>query len=372
MIVLIFIFSICNALFFIALRIQWDSINAVTLDTEDGSLPIVCVIIAVRNESKNIKNLLSDLKNQHYPSSLIEIIVVNDHSADDTKEVVTSFGLINLEWMDLRAGEEGKKKAITVGVNKAMGAYVLCTDGDCRVKPNWIRAMISPMLKGKKMVTGPVQFSGRGFFADLQSMEFIGLIGFGAATLEMGYPSMCNGANIGYDRKVFFEVDGYSGNEHIPTGDDEFLLQKVNARYPGSASFVKTTEAIVSTKPKETVHEFISQRIRWVSKWRFHKSRFVKLSAILAFLDFMLAMSLPGLLFGAHTWVSILLLLARVLGTFSYLHGISNFFGQRLDFFNMVILVIFYPYYSFVLGFASIFGKYSWKGRSYRNDGQGI
>src|SRR5262245_36970000 len=49
------------------------------------------VIISARNEELHIGNLLSDLLSQTYPSSLFEIIVVNDFSDDRTAEIAQSF-----------------------------------------------------------------------------------------------------------------------------------------------------------------------------------------------------------------------------------------------------------------------------------------
>src|SRR5688500_17021379 len=46
------------------------------------------VIIPARNEEKNILRCLQSINNQTYPSSSFEVIVVNDHSTDDTTAIV--------------------------------------------------------------------------------------------------------------------------------------------------------------------------------------------------------------------------------------------------------------------------------------------
>ena len=45
---------------------------------------------------------------------------------------------------------------------------------------------------------------------------------------------------MAYKKAAFLEVEGYRGNEEIPSGDDEFLLQKIAKRYPGRVGFLKS------------------------------------------------------------------------------------------------------------------------------------
>ena len=44
----------------------------------------ISVLVAARNEALNIPYLLRDLAKQRYPKTLLEVIIINDHSADDT------------------------------------------------------------------------------------------------------------------------------------------------------------------------------------------------------------------------------------------------------------------------------------------------
>ena len=49
------------------------------------------IILPVRNEARNILSLLEDLRGQDYPEDHFEIIIVNDHSTDQTANIVRSF-----------------------------------------------------------------------------------------------------------------------------------------------------------------------------------------------------------------------------------------------------------------------------------------
>ena len=53
--------------------------------------PFVSVVIAARNEAENIPHLLNYLTNQTYPKNLYEIIIVNDRSLDNSKNMLEKY-----------------------------------------------------------------------------------------------------------------------------------------------------------------------------------------------------------------------------------------------------------------------------------------
>ena len=77
---------------------------------------------------------------------------------------------------------------------------------------------------------------------------------------------MSNGANSCFNKSVFLEQKGFSGNERIASGDDIFLLEKIISKYPKGVAFIKSQDAIVLTKSENTWRELINQKIRWAAK----------------------------------------------------------------------------------------------------------
>ena len=55
----------------------------------------ISIIISARNEEQNITHCLQSILVQTYPADLFEIIVVDDHSTDNTVQIVKSFDKIN-------------------------------------------------------------------------------------------------------------------------------------------------------------------------------------------------------------------------------------------------------------------------------------
>jgi chlorobactene glucosyltransferase len=91
--------------------------------------PSLSIIVPARNESANLKLLLPTLNALQYPGAL-EIIVVDDHSADDTRAVAESFGARVLGVETLPEGWHGKPHACHLGAQAAHGDWLLFTDAD--------------------------------------------------------------------------------------------------------------------------------------------------------------------------------------------------------------------------------------------------
>ena len=335
--------------------------------------PGFTVVIPVRNEEDNIRALLHDLEKQNYADKDFEVIVVDDHSEDGTCYEVQSVmqqSSLNLRYLHLE-NARGKKAALAWGISHARHEIILTTDGDCRVAPGWISAYACYFGRNDcRMAFGAVTFTDHhALFGKLQHIEFAALIGTGAAMLQLGCPTFCNGANLAFAKEAFIEVGGYRDNQHIPSGDDEFLLHKIYRRFPGKVSFVKNREAIVSTQAVGSPREFLWQRVRWASKWRMQGRQAVKwLAGGIFFANLAVVTALvfagPGLVF----WPAVLLLtILKGITEYIFIKRIMNWMRVSCNIFHFLLLEIIYPFYAIFFGVVSNFGRYQWKGRDSRS-----
>src|SRR4029079_7190778 len=135
--------------------------------------------------------------------------------------------------------------------------------------------------KQAAFLSAPVKIVPDGSWISVfQSLDFISLQGItGAAVFQNLYP-MCNGANLGYTRAAFEQVGGFSGVDHIASGDDMLLMKKISASFPGRVHYIKDTRAIVETGAAKNLRAFLRQRIRWASKISHydHKATFYTLA----------------------------------------------------------------------------------------------
>ncbi|HCN83879.1 MAG TPA: glycosyl transferase, partial [Sphingobacteriaceae bacterium] len=212
----------------------------------------VSILIAARNEEEKIHLTIEDILAQNYPQDLMELIVVDDHSTDRTSDIILSYadrGVILLKLNEDRALNSYKKKAISEAIKISAGELMVATDADCRMGKNWLRTVVSFYEKNNsKLVSSPVAYyEEKDTFEDMQTLEFLFLIGLGASSIGNKMPSTCNGANLAYRKDVFFELGGFSGIDDLASGDDELFLHKVASRYPDDIGFCKSSGAIVYT-----------------------------------------------------------------------------------------------------------------------------
>ncbi|MGK6349884.1 glycosyltransferase family 2 protein [Parapedobacter sp. DT-150] len=331
----------------------------------------VSVLIAARNEEANIGRTLSAILAQDFPAELLEIIVVDDHSTDNTSAIVESFASRGVKLLKLNETEplnSYKKKAISTAMAMATGEFIVTTDADCRMGGGWLASVIAyAEAHGSYLVSSPVVYSEqRGFFEELQTLEFLYLIGLGAAGIGHGRPSTCNGANLAYRRDVFYEMGGFNGIDHLASGDDELFLHKVAAKYPDNIGFCKSRDAIVYTDAKRNLQEFIQQRRRWASKSTHYKNKgIVALGiAIWLFNALLLVAGMTMLFVDVTMWpVFAAAVVLKLLVELFFLYPICRF-AKRVDLLGYLpVLTVLHVIYLVYIGIAGNMGKYQWKGR---------
>lgn len=333
------------------------------------------VVISVRNEEDNIENCLNSILKQNYPRQLYEIIVINDFSTDSTLKKISPFEnrvkLIKLSehLPQERANFPNKKTAITMAVNMAKNPLILCADGDCEYGENWMLSIEQFYKKYKKdFIAAPVDyiFDNTWLFNFLE-MDLVAMMGVTAGSIGQKKPVMASGANMMFTKAVFKEVNGYEGNEEIPSGDDVFLMQKVFINNEKAVGFVKNTEAIAFTIAPHTFTEFLNQRIRWTSKSTNMIDVKVKVVLVFNYL-FYLALFLN---FFVLPFFNIAFLVFGVVMMVFKLIIDTLFFTNILAFFNkskllkwMLPIEILHIFYVSVMGVLALVGTYKWKGRT--------
>ena len=192
-----------------------------------------------------------------------------------------------------------------------------------------------------------------------------------AATLALGFPTMCNGANLSYRKEAFMEVHGFLGNEQIASGDDEFLMQKIAKKFgTASVKFLMDSNAVVTTHPQFFLKDFLAQRIRWAGKWKHNLNWTAKTLAVFVLL-FQLSwlMALAFLFFQPSNNTILLLLVVKMLLEGFFLFGVFRFMRQKFSISAFLFLQLTYPFYVISVGILSTFITVSWKGRPVQSKG---
>lgn len=331
------------------------------------------IIIPARNEENNIGKCLYSILQQNYPSHLYEIIVVDDFSTDKTIDIVQRFSVSNIHLLELKniltekPINSYKKKAIELAIQQAKGNWIITTDADCIVPPDWLTTItVYQQLTDAKFIAAPVKYNpNKSFLSIFQTLDFLSLQGITAASAHKGIHTMCNGANIAYEKKAFIEVDGFKNIDHIASGDDMLLMHKIYTQYPQQVKYLLSLDAVVTTTPMPSWKMFINQRIRWASKADKYKDK--RIIIVLAFV-YLINLLFPILLITGfwNYWYLISALIFLGIKTMVEL----PFVWRVARFFNQSSIAIYFPLaqpihilYTLIAGWLGKFGQYSWKGR---------
>jgi len=359
----LFIFYSILILFY---RAGWRELKPFS-KTDHEALLKISVIIPARNEEENIGNLLSSLEKQTYPAHLFEVIVVDDHSTDNTAAMVNGYSFAKLIRLEFDNINSYKKKAIETGIAAATGDLIVTTDADCIVQSNWLKTIASFKEKTNAVfIAAPVVLENESnFLQTFQALDFLVLQGITAASVQKRIHNMCNGANLAYERKVFFEVNGFTGIDHIASGDDMLLMQKIAQRFPAKVSYLLSKDVIVTTQAAKTWKEFFSQRIRWASKATDYNE--IKIFSTLFLVYFfncaLLALFISG--FWLHfLWLGLIgILILKTIIELTFIYPVAKFYNKQ----NLIKWFLFFQplhvIYTVIAGWLGVFGSFEWKGR---------
>lgn len=335
-----------------------------------GNEPVqttISVIIPARNEEENIGDLLQAIQNQTYPADLFEIIVVDDHSTDKTAEIVQQFPSVKLIQLKEDNINSYKKKAIETGIAAATGDLIVTTDADCIPKENWLQTLASfKEEKQSVFIAAPVVINCNSSLVQVfQAMDFMVLQGITAAAVYKKKMSMCNGANLAYERKVFQDVNGFSGIDHIASGDDMLLMHKIWKQHSDKVHYLKSKEAIVSTQPMKTWKAFFNQRIRWASKAKsYEDKRIFPVLLLVYLLNLSFFVLVVAGFFCSSYWLYLAgLWIAKTIIELPFFMSLSKFFDKQWANKFFFIFQPLHIIYTILSGLLGQFGKYEWKGR---------
>jgi len=265
----------------------------------------VSVVVACRNEQVNLPYLLQSISDQEYPPLLLEIIIVDDNSSDETFRIASGYKS-RFRLIVLKNKGRGKKQALRTGIEVSSGELIITTDADCRSGKRWIGTIASFYERNLPgMIICPVKTDpGSGFSQRFMELEFLSLQGITAGTASLNNGVMCNGANLSFTRETY---DRHSHNlrDDISSGDDIFLLQGFKKETNAKIEWLESAEAMVTTALPVSAGAFFSQRKRWISKWPAFNDPFTIILGIVTFITILTQLSLYAASLADSYWLGV-------------------------------------------------------------------
>jgi len=155
--VVIWITIFMNVILVIAGYMYYSKVNKEYMDEELESYPFVSILVPAHNEAVVIKKTVISLLELDYPIDKYEIIVINDNSSDNSKDVLenlqkTYYGrnliVINT---DNIIGGKGKSNALNIGLQKSQGEILAVYDADNTPDKNALKYLVQTLIKDKKL-----------------------------------------------------------------------------------------------------------------------------------------------------------------------------------------------------------------------------
>jgi cellulose synthase/poly-beta-1,6-N-acetylglucosamine synthase-like glycosyltransferase len=208
-------------------------LNEYTFKKNDNFKPFISIIVPVFNEGKVLEKTIGSLLDLNY--SKYEIIIVNDGSTDNTKEIAEELigyrkgNYKKIKISLINKSNSGKAISLNAGIQISRAEFILCMDGDSQLSPDSltmaVRHFTNPEIGA---VAGNVKVQNRGtFLTDLQALEYIE--GLNMARSAQSYMKLVNiiPGPIGLFRREAIESAGYYTNDTFAEDADLIHLLRL-------------------------------------------------------------------------------------------------------------------------------------------------
>jgi glycosyltransferase involved in cell wall biosynthesis len=213
----------------------------------------ISVILCTYNRAQNLINALESVAAQTLPESVEwEVLVVDNNSRDQTREVVEDFCRRHRQFRYVFEPNQGLSHARNSGVREARGDVIAFVDDDVTVEPGWLDNLTAPLRTGEWAGSGgmtipPGTFTPPRWLAPHGPYNMLGVL---CAYFNLG-DKACEldeapyGTNMAFRKQMFekygefrTDLDRCGGNT-MSNGDTEFGRRLMKAgerlRYEPSA-----------------------------------------------------------------------------------------------------------------------------------------
>ncbi|WP_165933465.1 glycosyltransferase [Arundinibacter roseus] len=285
--------------------------------------PNITILVAARNEEKNILRCLQSLDELNYPTQYLDIRIGDDQSTDQTAAVIKDFiknkphfhyQFIAHKYPNLK----GKANVLAVLSQEVNSDFLFYCDADIAVSSEWINAMLTLFLPQVGVVVGVTRMTSGSIFANFQSLEWTLALAAMRLFSMVHIPFTGMGNNMAVRTQAYKAVGGYETIGFSIVEDFALFQAIIEANHSFAQGF--SPKLLSVSQPAQTLAELLRQRKRWVkgamsAVWPIKLSFFVS------------ALWLPLLVIGLILWPAVFL----ALGVIHYLLvTISCFIAVRL------------------------------------------
>ncbi|TGE29187.1 glycosyltransferase [Hymenobacter metallicola] len=230
--------------------------------------PRVSILIAARNEEAAIGRCLTAIRQLRYPAELVEVLLGDDASTDQTRAVAEQamqgyagqFRCLTIT--DQLGSARGKANVLAHLARAATTAYFFITDADIAVPAGWVQGMLPFAQPEVGTVTGLTVVKGPRLFDQLQGLDWLQSLGLVQVVSDLGRPVTAMGNNMLVTRAAYEATGGY---ERLPFSvTEDFELFKAVLSRGFTFRNVFRPEVLACSLPISTPRRLLHQRRRWM------------------------------------------------------------------------------------------------------------
>ena len=321
----------------------------------------ISIVIAAKNEEKNLPRLITALSKQKYPDDFFEVIIVDDNSTDSTFETGRNLIKDLKNFSICRVKEkrfEGKKGALQFGIEMAKNPYILITDADCSPEDKWIQAFADKFYLHFDFVFGVAPFHETGNFTNrISCFENLRttLLTLTAAKLKLPYSAAAR--SFGFSKDSFHKIAGYANTTETLSGDDDLLLREA-VKHKMKIEVIADKDAFVYSETVITLKGYLKQKARHTSTsvhYLFSHKLFLG-SWHLLNLFFLVS---PVFIFISNKFL--ILFFIKLFGDLSLVLMTQKYFNYHFNFIEIILQQIIYEFMLILNLFNANFKKIEWK-----------
>jgi len=324
------------------------------------SLDEISVVIPFRNESKRIQRLIESLNSSNKLPA--ELIFIDDHSEDNTCELILQSLQPDSQIIQMEVGIQGKKRALQQAIQRAKGKYILTLDADVFFSKDYFSNL--ELLSEAELYLLPAVLKAEKPWQHLLEIDLLLINAINAGLSGLVRPIIASGANMLFKKESYLTYHRIESHIQVPSGDDIYLLRDFRTSRL-TIHLMADRQFQVNTETPQSLAEFLHQRIRWIAKTsdvKDHLSTFlatfqsILTLSIIAIMLYAIAFTkwkLFGFVYCSKTIVDMLLF-----GPF-FMHFKRPIAWLLIPFYQFL-----YPFYNLLIILILPFFNPKWKGRS--------
>jgi succinoglycan biosynthesis protein ExoA len=191
---------------------------------ENANLPLVTVVLPIRNEADAIARGLEAILAQDYPSDRLEVLVADGMSTDGTRAIVESLRSRHprLRLIDNPRGIV--PTGLNAAIQQAAGEIIVRVDGHTEIAPDYVRQCVAELQRsGAENVGGRMTAVASGAFGQAVALATSSPFGVGGARFHYSdREEWVDTVYMGAWRREVFDRFGLFDEELVRDQDDEF------------------------------------------------------------------------------------------------------------------------------------------------------